>query len=323
MTRDVFHVVPNGDGWAVKKEGNERASSTHDTQRNAIESARQMAKEGDDIVIHRADGSIRDRITYNGSAINGSDDNRASDRPETHDLVSVGTRVRWGPVVAGVIVALAVGVLLTALATAIGLSTIDHRTSGRTIAATSGVVWLFIMAVSMFAGGCVATRTTTRETKTEALILGTLVWGTTAALMALGLGASMHSNLDSSQTAGVVANDKPFWRDLGWTEDQGKRYEGMADTDRVRKDLNLTDEQAQKYDDYRRQQREAASAVHNITPQEAAWWTLAGLLISIAASIGGALAGAGPDVSRRFFARRPMRPAAAAVVVVREPAHTA
>jgi hypothetical protein len=319
MTKDVLHVVPNGDGWAVKKEGNERASSTHDTQKNAIEGARSLAKEGDDIVIHRADGSIRDRITYNGGAINGGDDR--PDRPEAHDLVSVGTRVRWGPVVAGVVVALAVGALLTALATAIGLSTIDRSTSGRTIAATAGVVWLFIMAVSMFAGGCVATRTTTRETKTEALILGTLVWGTTAALMALGIGSSMHSNLDSNQTAATVASGKPFWHDLGWTEDQGKRFEGMADTDRVRKDLNLNDEQAQKYEDYRNKQREAASSVRNITPQEAAWWTLAGLLISIAASIGGALAGAGPDVSRRFFARRaPARPAATAPA--REPAHS-
>jgi len=320
MTKDVLHVVPNGDGWAVKREGNERASSTHDTQKNAIEGARQLAKEGDDIVIHRADGSIRDRITYTGAAINGSDDR--PDRPEAHDLVSVGTRVRWGPVVAGVIVALAVGALLTALATAIGLSTIHRSTSGRTIAATAGVVWLFIMAVSLFAGGCVATRTTTRETKTEALILGTLVWGASAIVMALGFGSATGLAVNATRTASAVANnERPFYRDLGWSDEQVRRYEGMTDTDRVRREMNLDEDQARKYDQARRQGSEAASSVKNATPQEIAWWTLAGLLISIAAAIGGALVGAGPEVTRRVLFRATTGRHVAAPADAREPAH--
>ena len=55
------HVVPNGEGWAVKKEGNERVSSTHETQKAAIDAAREMAKEGDELVIHRAAVSRRRR----------------------------------------------------------------------------------------------------------------------------------------------------------------------------------------------------------------------------------------------------------------------
>jgi len=35
MTRNV-HVVPHADGWAVRIEGNERVSSIHDTQGDAI-----------------------------------------------------------------------------------------------------------------------------------------------------------------------------------------------------------------------------------------------------------------------------------------------
>ena len=37
------HVVPHGDGWAVRGEGNERATSVHRTQSEATDAARQTA----------------------------------------------------------------------------------------------------------------------------------------------------------------------------------------------------------------------------------------------------------------------------------------
>ena len=72
MAKSVLHVVPQDQHWAVKREGSDRASSTHDTQKEAIEAARDLAKELDDIVIHRTDGTIRERVTYTGSSSNGS-----------------------------------------------------------------------------------------------------------------------------------------------------------------------------------------------------------------------------------------------------------
>ncbi|WP_162544262.1 DUF2188 domain-containing protein, partial [Klebsiella pneumoniae] len=38
------HVVTHPDGWAVKGEGNERATSVHSTQAEAIEAAREIAR---------------------------------------------------------------------------------------------------------------------------------------------------------------------------------------------------------------------------------------------------------------------------------------
>src|SRR4051794_171823 len=99
MAKDTFHVVPAGDGWAVKKEGTERKTSQHETQKAAIDSAREAATEGDEIIVHRADGSIREHTTYTGSGSNGaaaSDNNRRRiDRPDAHDIWSTGTRIRW------------------------------------------------------------------------------------------------------------------------------------------------------------------------------------------------------------------------------------
>jgi len=59
------HVVPQGDEWAVKGEGNERADSLHDTQAEAIERAREIAiNQRSEVVIHRPDGTIRDKDSY-------------------------------------------------------------------------------------------------------------------------------------------------------------------------------------------------------------------------------------------------------------------
>ncbi len=38
------HIVPHDEGWAVRGEGNSRATSVHDTQREAIEHGREIAR---------------------------------------------------------------------------------------------------------------------------------------------------------------------------------------------------------------------------------------------------------------------------------------
>jgi len=44
MTKKNVHVTPHGDKWAVKREGNERASSLHDTQKKAEDKGRGCAE---------------------------------------------------------------------------------------------------------------------------------------------------------------------------------------------------------------------------------------------------------------------------------------
>lgn len=59
------HVVPHAKGWAVKGEGNSRASSIHPTQAGAISAARETAiRERSEMLIHGEDGRIRERNTY-------------------------------------------------------------------------------------------------------------------------------------------------------------------------------------------------------------------------------------------------------------------
>lgn len=59
------HVTKRGDGWAVKGAGNIRATKVHDTQREAIDHARDIAKRsGSEVVIHDRDGLIRAKDSY-------------------------------------------------------------------------------------------------------------------------------------------------------------------------------------------------------------------------------------------------------------------
>ena len=59
------HVVPYKEGWAVRREGNKRITSKHRKQSTAIRKAKSLAKKHKaDVIIHRQDGTIRDRINY-------------------------------------------------------------------------------------------------------------------------------------------------------------------------------------------------------------------------------------------------------------------
>ena len=59
------HVVPYKEGWAVRREGNQRITSQHRKQSTAINKAKSLARKYKaDVIIHRANGGIRDRISY-------------------------------------------------------------------------------------------------------------------------------------------------------------------------------------------------------------------------------------------------------------------
>lgn len=61
------HVVPHGDGWAVQGAGNDRATSVHDTQAEAVDRARDIARNQEsELLIHGRNGQIRSRDSYGG-----------------------------------------------------------------------------------------------------------------------------------------------------------------------------------------------------------------------------------------------------------------
>jgi hypothetical protein len=64
--RNVYHVTYNNNQWEVNKVGNDKSSRVHDTKKEAVDSAKQLAKnqEPSQIVIHKKDGKIQEERTY-------------------------------------------------------------------------------------------------------------------------------------------------------------------------------------------------------------------------------------------------------------------
>jgi uncharacterized protein YdaT len=59
------HVVRRDQQWAVRGENNQKDTSHHPTQREAIEHATEIAKnQHSEVVIHRPNGQIRDKDSY-------------------------------------------------------------------------------------------------------------------------------------------------------------------------------------------------------------------------------------------------------------------
>lgn len=65
MAKKGQHVVPRDGKWSVRKAGSARATSTYDTQGDAIRAARRIARnQGTELYIHGRDGRIRARDSY-------------------------------------------------------------------------------------------------------------------------------------------------------------------------------------------------------------------------------------------------------------------
>ena len=65
MNKKNQHVVPHDKKLAVKGAGNEKYTSIHDTQKKAIENAKDIAQnKKSEVVIHNRKGQIRDKDSY-------------------------------------------------------------------------------------------------------------------------------------------------------------------------------------------------------------------------------------------------------------------
>ncbi|WP_018990860.1 DUF2188 domain-containing protein [Aromatoleum toluclasticum] len=65
MTKRDQHVVPHDGRWAVKGAGAERATVVVDTQKEAIDRAREIASnQGTELFVHGRDGRIRERDSH-------------------------------------------------------------------------------------------------------------------------------------------------------------------------------------------------------------------------------------------------------------------
>ncbi|GLO48082.1 DUF2188 domain-containing protein [Pseudomonas putida] len=65
MGKKNQHVVPHDGGWAVRGEGNSKVTKEFETQREAIDYGRQIARNQEsELLIHGRNGQIRERDSH-------------------------------------------------------------------------------------------------------------------------------------------------------------------------------------------------------------------------------------------------------------------
>jgi hypothetical protein len=197
------------------------------------------------------------------------------DTIRTRDVLPVYSRVSWGALLAGLFVTLAVFVLLSTLGLAIGISSADA--AGRDTIAIGAGIWAVATAlIAFFCGGCVVSRCTAGETKAEAVMYGTVLWGAAFALILWATGTVLRTGttlaVGSANVAATAGPNTP----AGW--EQAARRAG------------LTEQQINQM----RAELPPAARVQDVSA-EAAWWSFAGVILSLAAAVGGAVASSGPN----------------------------
>ena len=124
-------------------------------------------------------------------------------------------RVRWGPILSGLVVALATQLVLTALIGALASGFISDsgapRSNAGGAANTAGISAIIGLLISLFVGGWFTAQACGPMNRKTALLNGTILWATTLALsswlLASGVsGAFGLATSAASNAAGAIAD---------------------------------------------------------------------------------------------------------------------
>ena len=124
-------------------------------------------------------------------------------------------RVRWGPILSGLVIALATQLVLTALIGALASGFISDsgapRSNASGAANTAGISAIIALLISLFVGGWFTAQACGPMNRKTALLNGTILWATTLALsswlLASGVsGAFGLATSAASNAAGAIAD---------------------------------------------------------------------------------------------------------------------
>lgn len=202
------------------------------------------------------------------------------------------SRVSWGAVFAGVVIATALQLVLTVLGAAIGLTALDGQDSGKAFGIGAGIWAVLVPLATLFLGGMTAGRLAGVRDKFEGFMHGALVWSVSLLMAAwlLGTGASrlIGSTLNlagnvaggAASTAGQVASRSDI--------DQGDLSQARERARQEAAERGITgDSVRSRVAEVRESAGEVADQAQGIAAGSA-WLALLGLGLSLAAAVLGA-----------------------------------
>lgn len=213
-------------------------------------------------------------------------------RPDPTDILSVKSRVSWGAIFAGAMVALAIYFLLTLLGVALGIEA-AARQADFDIGTGAAIYALIVVLLAFFFGGWATSRLAVGESKLEAVLYGVILWGVLFVGMIWLVAAGVRAGF-----GGIV----------GAASGAYSQSEGGLNVDALTADARragLDDEQVAQLRDYydrasRGEVSDVAVSIFERNREEisrysrsASWWALIGVVVSMATAIVGSLIGSG------------------------------
>lgn len=190
------------------------------------------------------------------------------------DVTGVRSRISWPAIVAGAVVAVATNLVLTLFFAALGVTIAETGVRENTIGTAALVAALLSIILSLFVGGWVSTQLTAGETERESVLYGVLTWalvvGFSLAIVGMGARAGYFAIVGGS----MIAQQNPTV--------QHKIEEAKVAIEQKKEEFK-NDPAAQE-----RAKNQAMDAAVG-----ASWAALVGTMLSMAASIGGAMVGRG------------------------------
>jgi Kef-type K+ transport system membrane component KefB len=202
------------------------------------------------------------------------------------DVAGVQSRVSWGAIFGGSVIALSVYLLLGLFFAGVGLSLNRAGVEAGNAAIVSIVAGVLSIVVALWCGGCVTSILTAGETRREAIIHGVLTWavvtGFTLAMVGMGLRTGYNALLGAALVGQSTEAANRSWEQVA--RDNGIPQERI---DQLKRDLNLQNAQAQANNPENRNEVSKGAMI-------ATWSVFAGTLLSIGAAVLGGLSGMGP-----------------------------
>ncbi|MBW4649741.1 MAG: hypothetical protein KME06_13775 [Kastovskya adunca ATA6-11-RM4] len=128
-------------------------------------------------------------------------DDMVAESAVVNPVVDYHDRVRWGPIIAGIVIAIATQLILSALGAAIGFSA--RAANGWAVG-----IWAIVsLLISLFLGGWVMARTCGPMNSKTALLNGAILWATTLAVSSWLLASGVTGAFGAvAANAGEVLN---------------------------------------------------------------------------------------------------------------------
>jgi len=200
----------------------------------------------------------------------------------TATVVTPTDRVRWGPVIAGLLTALSTLVVLTVLGAAVTASTYDGDDTARNYGIRAGI-WGAISALIAFAlGGWVAARTAAVRGRNNGLLNGMMVWVAAVPLLVYLVGSGIST---AARAAGTVAQTAAQTAAAAADTPQGQDAARQAGGQIQQRAGEVVNQARGQVNDPATRERAADAA------RKTAWGTLVSLLLALGAAAVGGLIG--------------------------------